>query len=359
MKQRSVDRQAPAGRRPGFSMVELIVVMAIIGLLLALAIPALGRARQAARRTQCLSNLRNIAFGLAQHDHFNKRLPASGTYRVDPDRTYRLHTWAVSILPHVDQGNLFSQLDLDRPIEDPANEAIRTAQVPVYVCPVDLSRNPERVGDLSYAVNGGVGFTVRRSDVRDCPVDRNHTLLDLNGDGTGCTGVSDVDDLDKKLFKQLGLFFLETRNNDVTRRSHSLADVLDGTSQTFLVGENVRAGFDPDGSHANFADPNPFRCAFYVGNPCRNGRCRDGDVDYSKCNSGENRINSGLWIAEGASPIPNSFHDGGVNMAYADGHVKFLSENVDGAVYGALASPQGTLVDRTSLKQAVVSGDSF
>lgn len=131
---------------------------------------------------------------------------------------------------------------------------------------------------------------------------------------------------------------------------------MDGTSQTFLVTENVRIGFDPADDRATFADPDPYRSAFYVGNPCRNGNCSSGNVDYSLCNAGEDKINSGLWSEEGRSPVPNSFHPGGVNMAYADGHVTFLSESVDGAVYAALASPQGMLLEGTPLAQVIVSG---
>ena len=82
-------------------------------------------------------------------------------------------------------------------------------------------------------------------------------------------------------------------------------------------------------------------------------------MDYSLANAGKNRINSGLWTPEGRSPIPNSFHPGGVNMAYADGHVAFLKESVDGAVYAALASPQGMLLQGTPLEQPVVSDGEF
>lgn len=351
-------RQEPSRRR-GFTMIELIVVTAIVAVLAALAFPAITRVREAARKTQCLNNVRNIALALTQFDHLHNRLPASGSYRVDPDRTYRLHTWAVSILPHLEQGNLFKQIDLDKPLEDPVNESLHTARIPVYVCPTDLSRNPEQFGDLSYAVNGGVGFTVKRAGVRDCPVDRSWTVLDLNGDGMGCSGEAEVDDLDKKLFQQMGLFFLETRNNDITKRHHSLGHVVDGTSQTFLLAESVRVGFDPNADFANFADPNPYRCAFYIGNPCTGGNCSEGNVDYSRCNTGESKINSGLWSSEGSSPIPNSFHPGGVHMAFADAHVTFLSEDIDGGVYGAMGSPQGVLLKDTPLEEAIVSGNHY
>lgn len=349
-----------ANIRTGFSLIELLVVIAIIGILMAFAVPAMMQAREAARKAKCINNLRNIGFALTQYDHFNNRLPPSGSFGHDKNLNgFRLHTWAVFILPHLDQGNLSDQINLDLPLDHPENSELQTAYIPGYICPMDISSNIGGGGDQSYVVNGGFGFTVKRGNVRDCPVDRYQRVLDLNGDGQGCTGDEKIDDLDKKFFNQTGLFFLETRNTDITKRHHSIADIKDGTSQTFLTTENVRAGFDPDVEYGNFADSNPYRCAFYIGNPCDNGDCRSGNVDYSKCNSGENRINSGLWAAEGSSPIPNSFHVGGVNMAYADGHVTFLSESVDGAIYAALATPQGLLLNETPLAEVVVSGGDF
>lgn len=363
MKRVVVFHRRISNDRHGFSMVELIVVMAIVALLLALGIPAVGQARRAVRRVQCVNNLRNITFGLTQFDHYHKRLPASGNY-FDPEGGggNRHHSWAVSILPFLDQGNLYNNWQLDRPITDPLNQPLTRAYIPVYVCPLDITRSDEREGDLSYAVNGGWGFTIRTgSGVRDCPIDPTGTRLDLNGDGASCAG-TDADDEDRRIFKQLGLFFLENWGQagpDATVRRHSISDIHDGTSQTFLVGENVRAGVDPADPTATFADPNPYRSAFYVGNPCAGGTCSDGNVDYSRCNAGESKINSGLWSPEGRSPVPNSFHPGGVHMAYADGHVKFLSELIHGAVYAALSSPQGMHLNGTPLQQVIASEDQF
>jgi prepilin-type processing-associated H-X9-DG protein len=142
-------------------------------------------------------------------------------------------------------------------------------------------------------------------------------------------------------------------------RHYTLSDVGDGLSQTFMVSENVRTGYDPDNEGSTFASPDPHLCAFYVGNPCRQAMCSAGNVDYSRCNAGSSRINSGLMSAEGASPVPNSFHEGGVNMAYADGRVSFLSETVDGAVYAALASMRGLRLQKSPLAQVIVSDLDF
>lgn len=346
-------------RRPvapvGFTIVELLVVIIVLAVLLALALPAVTRVRGTARKTTCLSNLHNLAVAFTQFDRTNGRLPASGYYFDPPSgRGGRHHSWAVSLLPWIEQGTLYAQLDIEQPITDPANAALRTSHVAVYTCPVDISRSEEGdKPDLSYAVNGGVGFTVRTTaGVGDCPIDWHQSMLDLNGDGSTCTGTL-IDDADREHFKSLGLFFLENWKAGGTVRHHDLGDILDGTSQTFLVSENVRTGYDETSNPFGFAEPAPFRSAFYIGNPCAGNPCSAGMVDYSKSNSGRDRINSGLWSPEGLSPIPNSFHEGGVMTAYADGHVALLAEGIDGGVYAALASPQGVRLHGTALEQPI------
>lgn len=347
------------GVRRGFSIVELLVVMTVLMTLLALALPAVTRVRATARKTTCINHLRNVALALTQFEGTQQRLPASGNYGHDAQmHSERHHSWAVSILPWVEQLPLWDQLDVNQPIDDPVNDAVRTAHVPVYVCPADISRSDERLSDLSYVVNAGIGFTVRHNNgVRDCPVTTNWTPIDLDGDGSACGGDQDLDDRDRDRFKYLGLFFLETWNTEISRRHYALADIKDGTTQTYLVCDNARTGYTPDSTDdLGFADPAPFRSSFFIGNPCGGPTCTAGSVDYSRCNAGDFQINSGLWKPEGSSPVPNSFHEGGVNMAFADAHVAFLSEAVDGVVHAGLASPLGILLDKTPLQQAIVSG---
>ena len=170
----------------GFSFVELIVVIAIVTLLLAIGVPTVTRARASAKKLECLNNLRNIALAITQSEQTFLRLPASGYYS-DPASGggAQHHSWAVSILPFIEQTNLRRKWNVDRPITDPANAPLAEVYIPVYVCPMDLSRSKDRDrGDLSYAVNGGFGFTIRTSgDVEDCPIAPSRVLLDLNGDG--------------------------------------------------------------------------------------------------------------------------------------------------------------------------------
>lgn len=347
-------------QRNGLTVIELLVSLAVISLLVSILLPAISRSRAMAQKIRCVNNLRNLAFGLTQYDHLHERLPASGYYLDPPHEPSRPHhSWAVEILPWIDQGNLHEQWEFDETYLSANNLPLSRFSIEVFQCPVDLTLSGGRGGDLSYVVNGGIGFTFRTQDgVGDCVQDWRGERLDLNGDGSACSGTA-ADDEDRQLFKRLGLFFAENWKVGGTSRNHSLADVVDGTSQTFLATENVRTGYDPSDSTKSFANPHPRSTAFYIGSPCLYGNCRSGSVDYARSQLGNNRINSGLNAPEGRSSVPNSYHPGGVHFAFADGHVSFLSEAIDGSVYAALASPQGTLLSETALQQAIVSGESF
>ncbi len=359
-----VIRRTPCHNRTpaesGFTVIELLVSLAIIGLLMALLLPAISGARESSRRTQCMSNMRNLAIAMTSFDTAQRRLPASGNWGHDAAlNSYPYHTWAVTILPYVEQSALYNSWNLDKSMADPINEPLTHSQIPVYRCRSDISLLGR--GDLSYAVNGGIGYTTKHSNgTRDVPVDSENRPLDLNGDGIFPHDPAQPSSTptDRDLFKRLGLFFMETWNTDITKRHHALADVRDGLSHTIMLAENVRVGADPNYARGSFANPDPLRCAFYLADPCQNQHCTAGGVDYSRSNTGAAQINSGLTKPEGESPIPNSFHPGGALVALADGSVRMVQANMDGQVYAALLSPQGQQLDGLALQQVIV-GDEF
>jgi prepilin-type N-terminal cleavage/methylation domain-containing protein/prepilin-type processing-associated H-X9-DG protein len=355
---RSHSRVFAVHANKGFSFIEMIVVLMIVVLLTALLLPTLIRIREASRSTQCRNNLKNIAIGMIQFHDTYRRLPASGNY----SSLGRHHSWVVSILPYLDQAGLYRSLNLDLPIDDAANSAIQKAQIPVLLCPIDISRNPKRYGDLSYVVNSGVGFTDHYQDVRDCPTEFNRQPIDLNGDGNACSGDQTLDDLDRILLRKLGLFFVETWKSEITERHYEFGQVRDGLTNTLMLAENIRTGYSSEASSVflnHVGDPAPQRTSFFMGMPCINNQCSEGQVDYSRSNSGKSAINSGLWKAEGESSSPNSFHKQGVNVAFADGHVIFLSEKISGEVYASLMSPTGSDLDETTLRQVIPDANDF
>ncbi len=346
--------------RNGFTMVELLVVTGIVGLLIALALPAIAQARATAQRTACLNNLRNVNMAMIHVVESTGRFPASGNYTPEFGRH---HSWVVDVLPWLDQANVAKRWNKDLPIEQEPNLSLSQLSFPALTCPSDSSLGGE--GDLSYVVNGGVGFTVYRQGVHDCPIDASGKKLDLNGNGVACDA-ADIDGInlpDKELFKRVVLFFNETWNSEISQRHHTNASIVDGLSYTLSLSENVRTGYNPefegDPQHSSWSSPSNKLTSFHIGNPCEDGECSAGKVDYNRCNSGHFRINSGLDEAEGNSPIPNSFHRGGVNMGFVDGRVKFVNENIDGAVYSALTTPQGRLLNETLLQDVILGGSEF
>lgn len=116
----------------GFTLVELLTTLGIIGILIALLLPAKRTAREAARRSQCKNNLKQI--GLALHnyaDHYNALPPA---YTVDSNGK-PLHSWRTLILPYLDQAPLYNKINLSKAWDDPANAEACKAAIPGFQCP--------------------------------------------------------------------------------------------------------------------------------------------------------------------------------------------------------------------------------
>lgn len=118
--------------RLGFTWLELLIAAVVIGGLLVLLLPPMTRGREAARRSQCKNNLKQI--GLALHNYHEKYQEFPPAYTVD-EHGQPLHSWRTLILPFIDQEKLYQSIDLSKPWNDPVNaEAFKTV-VPVYQCP--------------------------------------------------------------------------------------------------------------------------------------------------------------------------------------------------------------------------------
>ncbi|HVA50423.1 MAG TPA: DUF1559 domain-containing protein [Pirellulales bacterium] len=338
-------------KRHGITIVELLVVISIIGMLLALLLPAVIASRERARAMQCANHLRNLGLAMVGEATARGHFPGAGYFSAGAvqDR----HNWVVAPLPRIERRDVQALWNFDKLYEDPGNRSLSATQINVLICPDDDSFVPGE-GNLSYVVNLGVGWTVPS----DCPaIWRSASSptpgihpIDLNGNGVVCPANESADGApsDRDLYYRMGLFFLENWPMSFgSHRHHSLDSVRDGLSRTIMLSENVRAGYDA-ASGATWASPRPRASAFVLsGYICENAKCAAGNVNLAKANDHSGgpwsyeAINSGLREKEGQAPWPNSFHPGGVNVLFADGHLQFLSEDVEGRVYAALVSPLG------------------
>lgn len=344
----------------GFSAMEVLVALSIIGALIALGLPAIAKARAAARRGECQSHLKDLALAMTAEADQARRLPASGNFGFDVSGNFaHFHSWVVTLTPWLDQATIAKQWRWNQPSVDPANQALARTHLKVLSCPEDDTQLGG--GDLSYVANGGFGWTTVLSGVADCPASPTGQPLDLNGNGVACPAnvATDGSPGDKLLYLQTGVFFIESWQTPGTTRHHRLDSILDGLSQTIFLSENIRAGADPAVPDLTWASPLANRNSFFLSlSICPGASCAPGTVDYARANQGLGAINSGRNEAEGEAPWPNSYHLGGVHFAFGDGRVKFGNERIDGRVYASLVSPQGTLI-QGELRQPLVSGDEF
>jgi prepilin-type N-terminal cleavage/methylation domain-containing protein/prepilin-type processing-associated H-X9-DG protein len=345
--------QSMSGRR-GFTLVELLVVIAIIGVLVALLLPAVQAAREAARRNQCSNNLKQMALGVQNFESTHRYLPHSGQCDSTGSNTttYMIHSTATLLLPYIEQMSVYQMFDHE------ANALTAYSATPsgsVYNTPSGAQLHPLARGlaynDPRHPSGQQAAKTVLntflcpstplKAGSRDPiqkygPFDYMFAAItdvdDRPGSGTfrGRTPTSNLTDY----FTQVQSGFLSCDSG------HGFRNITDGTSNTILIfedksssgslvpnGRRVYAWADPDTATNGFSGPS--NAAMPQNN--RNARVNNHASPYGGppiC----------PWDLNNCGPNdePFAFHPGGVNIALGDGSCRFLPENTDALVLKAL-----------------------
>ncbi|MCA9075219.1 MAG: DUF1559 domain-containing protein [Planctomycetaceae bacterium] len=325
-------------RQTGFTLIELMVVIAIIAILIALLLPAVQQAREAARRTQCKNNLKQI--GLAIHNYLDayRFLPPSAC--IDPDVTVTGNngSWGVHgrILPYLDQNNLYRNVDLTTAWD--FQDAINNLKVPGYACPSDpLSdtvRDPGGGKSFLYPTNYGFNFgtwfvydpvTGRGGDGAFYP---NASLrLSAMSDGTTNT----------LLVSEVKAWQPYRRNAGPP--STAVPDTLAEAEATVASGADFK-----NTGHTEWPDGRVHHHGITtVMVPNSVVECDDGsgnilDCDYNSWQEGKNGIAGKPSYAIITS---RSYHAGMVQVALCDGSARSISDSIDRSVWRALGTRNG------------------
>jgi prepilin-type N-terminal cleavage/methylation domain-containing protein len=305
--------------RAGFTLVELLVVIAIIGTLVGLLLPAVQAAREAARRSQCGNNVRQLGIGLQNQVSSRRSLPFGRN-------ALGLSTFS-AILPTIEQATLLPKIDPTKPWNDPVHAEACAATIPTLRCPSDAATSlPGSLGGNNYRFNQGTGILWGNPPTD--PADPNHGLPAPDG-----------------------VFFLDSRVR--------IQDITDGTTQTAAISEHVIGDFNnaissrgdtfwpqttpatPDAAFQQCAAIDATNLTFQrfsnIGGPWLYGY-HSTSIYFHVAPPNQR---SCMFPPGRIMTTAKSNHPGGVMLGTCDAAVRFVADDVDVAVWRALGSRAG------------------